>query len=77
MIESVKIFPKDDVGALGSLIQRLRLVLYPKGEYVIMMGEIASDMYFIIHGKVNIYIQNNIKVAELGSGKYFGEIALI
>ena len=50
LIESVKVFPKDDIGALSSLIQRLKLLIYPKDEYVIQMGEIAQDMYFIIHG---------------------------
>lgn len=77
MVESVKIFPKDDIGALSSLVKRLRLVLYPKGEYVIKTGEIATDMYFIVNGMVCIYVGANIKVAELGKGKYFGEIALV
>lgn len=34
-------------------------------------------MYFVMHGMVQIYVGNNIKIAELGPGKYFGEIALI
>jgi CRP-like cAMP-binding protein len=55
----------------------LKLVLYPAGEYVIKTGELATDMYFIINGMVHIYVNHNIKVAELGQGKYFGEIALV
>jgi len=51
LVEKVTFF-KDDIGALSSLIQRLKLVLFPKGEHVIKVGELADEMYFIIKGKV-------------------------
>jgi len=76
-VYKVKIFPKDDMGATSSLIKRLKLVLYPAGEFVVRQGEIATDMYFIVNGEVHIYVEGGIKVASLTSGSALGEMALV
>lgn len=67
------IIPKDEQGAVTALINKLIIRVYPKGEFIIVEGEIATDMFFIIDGMVNIYNINGVKVSKLGEGKCFGE----
>jgi len=39
-------------------------------------GEVGQTFYFILSGKAAV-IRNGRKVAELGQGEYFGELALL
>ncbi|KRX04883.1 Cyclic nucleotide-binding protein [Pseudocohnilembus persalinus] len=69
-------------GALLSILKFLKLQLVPKGEYVFLKQEIATEMYFIIEGKAQVIIQDQISGSEtvvnvLKKGDYFGEIAIL
>jgi len=77
LVDKVEIFPKNDTGAIQTLITRLQMAIYTPGEYIIRYGEIANDMFFIVNGVVNILNKNEQILAELKSGQYFGEIALV
>ena len=68
-----EIIPKDEQGAITAIINKLIIKVYPKGEFIIVEGEIATDMFFIIEGIVNVYNINGVKVKKLGEGKCFGE----
>ncbi|KAJ3293686.1 anaphase-promoting complex subunit Hcn1 [Rhizoclosmatium sp. JEL0117] len=46
------------------------------GDYVTKQGDSGHDMYFILSGKVNVFI-NGVKVVSLYDGAYIGEVALI
>jgi signal-transduction protein with cAMP-binding, CBS, and nucleotidyltransferase domain len=37
----------------------LKMVVYPRNEYIITAGEIAEEMYFIVKGVVEIRDPNN------------------
>ena len=54
---------------------------YSKDQVVIKEGEYGTEFYNIVSGKVGIYINyeqpNQLKVAELNSGEYFGEAAML
>ena len=54
----------------------LQLVLYPKGEYIIRVNEIACEMYFIISGTVCIKSKEGKILFTLSKGAHFGEMAL-
>ncbi|KAJ3079077.1 Potassium voltage-gated channel sub H member 7 [Rhizoclosmatium hyalinum] len=49
---------------------------YVKNDYVTKQGDYGFDMYFILSGAVNVFV-NGRKVVSLFDGAYFGEIALI
>ncbi|KAJ3081387.1 Potassium voltage-gated channel sub H member 7 [Rhizoclosmatium hyalinum] len=49
---------------------------YVKNDYVTKQGDYGFDMYFILSGAVNVFV-NGRKVVTLFDGAYFGEIALI
>lgn len=44
------------------------------------LGEVADGMYFIEDGKISIQISQDggeIEISQLGTGQYFGELALV
>ena len=53
--------------------------LYRDGEIVINKGDEGSCLFVIQEGKVEVFDQNGngeVKIAELGSGEFFGEMGL-
>ncbi|ORY43511.1 hypothetical protein BCR33DRAFT_766680 [Rhizoclosmatium globosum] len=46
------------------------------GDYITKEGESGNDMFFILSGKVDVFVNGHWKVA-LYDGAYFGEVALI
>ena len=53
------------------------MVIYPRFEYIITVGEIADEMYFIVRGVVEIRTRDNTVLATLKAGQNFGEMALL
>jgi len=77
LVQNADVIPKDDIGSVLSIIQRLKIKLYPQGEFILIEGGIAHEMYFLIEGIVDIYGSDGKKIVRLTSGKCFGEIALL
>jgi len=77
LVQNADVIPKDDIGSVLSIIQRLAIKLYPQGEFILVEGEIAHEMYFLIEGIVDIYGSDGKKIVRLTTGKCFGEIALL
>jgi CRP-like cAMP-binding protein len=53
--------------------------LYKNGEVIVRQGEVGDCMYVIQEGHVEVFQERNgekTKLAELGRGDIFGEIAL-
>ncbi|KAI9338254.1 hypothetical protein BDR26DRAFT_863288 [Obelidium mucronatum] len=49
---------------------------YILGDYITKQGDSGSDMFFIVSGKLNVFV-NGTKVVSLYDGAYIGEVALI
>ena len=77
VLQETRILPKTDSGAILSLIQRMPIKMYPKGEFIIYEGEIILEMYFIIKGVAELLDINNQKIGTLKKGKYFGEDTIL
>lgn len=59
------------------MVRRLKLVVFPKGEFVIRCGEVANEMFFIVRGIVKVTSEGGIEFATLKQGDNFGEMALL
>ncbi|KAI9338210.1 hypothetical protein BDR26DRAFT_919486 [Obelidium mucronatum] len=46
------------------------------GDFITKQGDSGHDMFFILSGKVNVFV-NGVKVVSLYDGAYIGEVALI
>ncbi len=71
---NLRLWVKEDKVTLGGLGQVFRA-----GEEIIRQGEVGDCMYVIQAGKVEVVIEKGgkeIRLAELGEGDFFGEMAL-
>jgi ABC-type lipoprotein export system ATPase subunit len=72
---------KLDLDQLGLAVAHLRRQTYPAGSLIIRKGDAADDFYIVTAGTVEILLQHpdggDVVVNRLGSGEYFGEIALL
>ncbi|KAJ3007185.1 UNVERIFIED_CONTAM: Potassium/sodium hyperpolarization-activated cyclic nucleotide-gated channel 4 [Siphonaria sp. JEL0065] len=60
----------------GRLATILHAQYFVKNDFVTKQGDYGFDMYFILSGMVNVFV-NDRKVISLYDGAYFGEVALI
>jgi CRP-like cAMP-binding protein len=67
-------------GCTGSELRRIRSSLdevqVPKGKVLVEEGRIGLEFFLIVDGKA-VVTRNGRKVASLGPGDYFGELALL
>ncbi|KAJ3341120.1 anaphase-promoting complex subunit Hcn1 [Entophlyctis luteolus] len=61
---------------LGKIATALIPAHFVVGDMIINQGEQATEMYFILSGKVNILV-NGVLVGTFTDGGFFGEVALI
>jgi len=68
LVENASLFPKDDPGAIATVVKKLKIRIVPHGEFVIKQGEIASEMFFIVKGEVHVTQEDGIILAILHKG---------
>ncbi len=65
----------------SSLAERIDRQSIPKGSTLFRRGEPGNALYIIIHGQIRIFAStrqgNEITLALLGAGEFFGEMALL
>ncbi|XP_076366629.1 cyclic nucleotide-gated channel alpha-3-like isoform X1 [Tachypleus tridentatus] len=81
-LKKVKIFEQCEHGFLCELVLKLRSQIYSPRDYICRAGETGREMYIINHGKVEVVVTNpvtdeEVVVAVLCEGNYFGEISLL
>ncbi|XP_067120097.1 cyclic nucleotide-gated channel alpha-3-like isoform X1 [Centruroides vittatus] len=81
-LRKVKIFEQCEHGFLCELVLKLKSQIYSPGDYICKAGETGREMYIINHGKVEVVVANTssgeeVVVALLSEGNYFGEISLL
>ena len=62
---------------MATVIGSLSMVRAGKDEVLVREGETGDTMYIIFTGKVEVAKEGMGRVAELGEGNYFGEIAVV
>ena len=70
-----------DVDQMTFAASKLTPIVYPPGAVIVRQGDDADLFYIITKGVVDVMVEQpggtEIKVANLHSGQYFGEIALM
>jgi voltage-gated potassium channel len=75
MLSKVPIFSKLSPNEISEIIPLLYSKKFEMGEIICRKGDLASTMYFILRGMVDIQLEH--KSIQLSTGDFFGEIALI
>lgn len=83
MMRKVEFFTPLTVGQLEKVLPAVLLYEFDAGETVFKQGEPGDAFYIVYQGKVDVSIKSGFmgwsskKIASLGAGVFFGEIALI
>ncbi len=72
-----KTFPAIGERDLLAAMHKLQPVTYPPGTVILRQGEAADRFFIITRGKVDVLLRENLVVATMGKGQYFGEIELM
>jgi len=77
MLAAVPLFSKAPIAVLEALALCIRAHVYMPSDIIIREGLLGEDMYIIGDGEVQVSLPDGTKVAVLGRGAFFGEIALL
>ncbi|KAJ3243480.1 Potassium voltage-gated channel sub H member 7 [Chytriomyces hyalinus] len=61
---------------IGRIATALHSLNFIPGDFVTKQGDTGSDMFFILNGKVEVYVNGKYAIT-LCNGAYFGEVGLI
>ena len=75
-LKNLGFFSKLSVSQLASLLPYMTVGDCPKGHVVVRQGTQGNRLYLIQKGKVEI-LRSGKRVASLGGGQFFGEMALL
>lgn len=76
LLEQVPLFQELDAEAIEAISAHLRPRLALPGEMLVRRGELGDSMFFISSGAAQVLLSDGDSVT-LGSGEFFGEIALV
>ncbi|MEF0940706.1 cyclic nucleotide-gated ion channel [Rhizobium sp. BR 362] len=74
LVAAVPLFQKLGSAALIEIVRALRPRIVPAGSVICRKGDTGDQMFFIVEGRVTVATPQPV---ELGSGSFFGEMALI
>ena len=75
MIARVPLFAELDAGEISEIMELLRAQVVQAGDVIVREGEHAHSMYFIAAGGVEVQVGK--KTMRLGTGQFFGEVAVL
>jgi len=81
LLKQVPLFTAIPEKDLKTLSSRLQARIFAEGEYLVQQGQAGDSFYIIDRGTVEVLVSDSegrqTRVAELGAGKFFGEMSLL
>jgi len=72
----VPLFAGSDEAQLKAIAETAHVVAFEAGSVIVAQGEEGLGFYLILSGSVHV-LRDGDEVAALGSGEFFGEVALV
>ncbi len=60
LIRTWEAISKENIGEVMSIVNELELITFPENEYVVKIGEVADEMYFIVDGLCQVLTAENV-----------------
>lgn len=80
-VKNIKFFASMNMGLLEKILNRIGYYSYGKGEKVCRQGEDGDAFYVVSEGRLEVKVSSGFlfskKIAEIGPGGCFGEMALL
>ena len=80
-VSQIPLFKEFGLSQISALVSKFKSEKYPADTMVIQAGEVGEKFYLIEKGQLEVLTSGKEdrarKLAELGPGEYFGEIALL
>jgi voltage-gated potassium channel len=77
-IDRIDLFKGADPGFIKDMALHLKPIVLIPGDILIKEGEEGDEMYFVIRGQLSVWVAAETKpIAQLSSGDFLGEIALV
>ena len=77
VLRKLSIFEPLEDDALSDLTLLLDLKKIPVDKIICKKGEMASNLYILLQGRVAVMAEDGGKIAEMGAGEIFGEMSLL
>lgn len=81
LIMDTPLFRGMDEATIDLLVSQLPVITAQPGQLLVREGELASELYVVLFGEVEVMKQGHdgadVCVAVLGSGDWFGEMAVL
>lgn len=77
VIEAVPIFALGDFGLQCMVAKMLAPTLATPGEWIVIVGEVVDEMYFVLNGRVQIVDAEGFVITVLESGNSFNEVPVL
>ena len=80
-LKGIRILAGMDAASLDALLEYGEIVEYATGDLIVMQGEKANAMFFLLQGKAGAYFSDpdgsEIHLRTMDDGDHFGEIGLL
>ena len=82
IVRKINFFASMNMGLLEKILGHIAYYSFDKGEKICRQGDPGDSFYVVAEGKLGVSVKNGLfsfskKVAELGPGSCFGEMALL
>lgn len=80
LVREIDIFSDLSVSELAAVASVTEAVSHPANQVIIREGDMGETLFLIVKGRVavlkNLGVENELELDQIGSGDYFGEMAL-
>jgi CRP-like cAMP-binding protein len=76
LVRSVSVFEHVEAADVDALAGIATEVEFPAGRTIARQGEIANGLFIIAAGSVDV-VRDGVRLATLGAGEWFGELAVL
>jgi CRP/FNR family cyclic AMP-dependent transcriptional regulator len=76
LLRGVSLFAGLGARALSAIAERVEVIDFPGGRFIVRQGQIGTGFYLIVSGRAKV-LRGNETLNTLGPGDFFGELSVL